>query len=151
MLDVPSSSSVDWGFDMPAAAFEAHAQMIGVPERHGARVESAVGVELIVPQELHFGAGRLALVAEFTRDAPAVSLQRLQRLAGSCLHGHSAPSCASCRHAGSDAPHRRPGLLHENRVRHGIRSGGIGCVREGLTEGQHVLPARSSASCDARV
>jgi hypothetical protein len=41
-----------------------------------------VGVELTVPQKLDFGAGRLAVVPEFTRDVPAVSLERPQRLGG---------------------------------------------------------------------
>jgi hypothetical protein len=47
--------------------------VIRVPECEVARVEPAAGrQELAVPQELHFSAGRLAVIAEFTRDPPAL-------------------------------------------------------------------------------
>jgi hypothetical protein len=46
--------------------------VIRVPECQSARVESAAGVKLAVLQELHFRAGRLAVVAELTGDPPAV-------------------------------------------------------------------------------
>jgi hypothetical protein len=64
---------------VPAVAFEAQAHVIRVPKRQGARVEASAGVELTVPEELHFGAGKLAVVAEFKHELPPVSLQRPQR------------------------------------------------------------------------
>jgi hypothetical protein len=71
-------------FDAPTVVFDVLAHVIRVPQRHVARVELAASLKSTVLQELDFGAGRLAVVAEFTRDLSAVSLQRPKRLARMC-------------------------------------------------------------------
>jgi hypothetical protein len=77
---------------VPAVAFKAQAHVIRVTECLDARVEPATGVEFTVPQELDFGAGRLAVVAQCTRDCSAVSFQRPHRLGGALPPWRSAVS-----------------------------------------------------------